>query len=210
MSVPPGFTLVEKSPINALRIGYLDAVVPEARFVHIVRDGIDVAVSIERMAAITRRMVFRAPLNEWWGAGDAKWHALERDGRAADYYADELHELTTDAQRGAYEWLLSLREVEGRRACLGSRFVELRYQDLADNPSKTLQVVMDSVGLSCPDWWLEQAVAVVRPARNSHGTPLALPDQMCEDFNRLQRRFGFKGQATLRNHGDLSYGSVTT
>jgi hypothetical protein len=28
MSPPPGFTLVEKSPINALRIGYLEAVAP--------------------------------------------------------------------------------------------------------------------------------------------------------------------------------------
>jgi hypothetical protein len=202
MSARPGFTFVEKSPINALRIGYLDAVAPEARFVHIVRDGIDVTHSIERMAAVTRRMVFRPPLNEWWGVGEAKWTALVRDGRAAGYYPDEVCQLTTDAQRGAYEWLLSLREVEGWRARLGSRFVELRYQDLIDDPRTTLQAVMDSVRLSCPDSWLEQAAAKVSPASNSNGKVLALPDQMCEDFNRLQANFRFKGRATVRNHGD--------
>ena len=102
MLPPSGLTLVEKSPINALRIGYLDAIAPEARFVHIVRDGVDVAHSIERLAAVTRRMAFRAPLNEWWGVGDAKWVALERDGREAGYYADELHWLT----RGCPTWRL--------------------------------------------------------------------------------------------------------
>jgi hypothetical protein len=204
MSAPPGFTFVEKSPINTLRIGYLDAVAPEARFVHIVRDGIDVTRSIERIAAVTRRMAFRPPLNEWWGVGEAKWTGLVRDGRAAGYYPDEVCQLTTDAQRGAYEWLLSQREVGGWRPRLGSRFVELRYQDLTDDPETTLRTVMDSVGLSCPDSWLEQATARVSPASSSAGTGLALPDQMCDDFNDLQASFGFKGRATPRNHGSRS------
>jgi hypothetical protein len=200
MSAPPGFTFVEKSPINTLRIGYLDAVAPEARFVHIARDGIDVTRSIERMAGITRRMVFRPPLNEWWGVGEAKWTALVRDGQAASYYSDEVGQLTTDAQRGAYEWLLSLREVEGWRVRLGSRLVELRYQDLANDPETTLRTLMDRVGLSCPHSWLAQAAASVSPVRNSDGTGLALPSQMCDDFNCFQARFGFRGRATLKSH----------
>lgn len=208
MSVPPGFTFVEKSPINALRIGYLDALAPEARFVHIVRDGVDVTRSIERMATVTRRMVFRPPLNEWWGVGDAKWTALVRDGRASGYYPDEVRELTTDAQRGAYEWLISLREVEGWRTRLGSRLIELRYQDLADDPKTTLQTVMSSVGLPCPDSLLDQVTARVNPASNSNGKALALPSQMCEDFNRLQASFAFKGRASVRRHGDQPDGGA--
>jgi hypothetical protein len=198
MSAPPGFTFVEKSPINALRIGYLDAMAPGARFVHIVRDGIDVAHSIDRMASVTRRMVFRQPLNEWWGVGDAKWAALERDGRAAGYYPDEVHQLTTDAQRGAYEWSLSLREVAAWRSRLGPRLTELRYQELTDDPRETLQAVTDSVGLSCPDWWLGQAAARVSPASRSQSKPLFLPNQICGDFNNLQAGFGFKGRATVQ------------
>jgi hypothetical protein len=207
MSAPPGLTFVEKSPINALRIGYLDAVAPEARFVHIVRDGIDVTRSIERMAAVTRRMAFRPPLNEWWGVGEAKWTALVRDGRAAGYYPDEVGQLTTDAQRGAYEWLLSLREVDGWRARLESRFIELRYQDLTNDPGTTLLRVMDAVELPCPDSWLERATARVSKAGNSAGKGLALPDQMCDDFNGFQAGFGFRGRATVRHHSDPSDGS---
>jgi Sulfotransferase family len=206
MSAPPGFTRVEKSPINSLRIGYLEVVAPEARFVHIVRDGIDVVRSIERLAAVTRRMAFRPPLNEWWGVGDAKWTALERDGRAAGYYPDELDHITTDAERGAYEWLLSLREVERWRARLGSRFVELRYQDLIDDPKGTLETVMASVRLSCPSGWLESAIAKVSPVGKSNNATLSLPNEMCADFNSIQASFGFLGRASIEKSRRRSSG----
>jgi CelD/BcsL family acetyltransferase involved in cellulose biosynthesis len=198
MSASAGLTLVEKSSINALRIGYLDALAPEARFVHIVRDGVDVAHSIERIAAVTRKPAFRPALNEWWGVDNVKWTTLERDGRAGGYYPDDVCLLATDAQRGAYEWLLSVREVEAWRACLGSRFCELRYQDLVDNPSETLRAVMDSVHLPCPDGWVEQAAALVVPASRQHGETITLPGQMCTDFNSLQAGFQFSGRAIAK------------
>ena len=203
MLAPPGLTLVEKSPINALRIGYLNALAPEARFVHIVRDGCDVARSIEQIATVTRRMAFRAPLNEWWGVGDAKWTALESDGRSAAYYSDELHQLTTDLQRGAYEWLVSLREVEYWRSRLESRFVELRYQDLTTDPRGTPQTVMHSVNLSCPDWWLERSIMKVSRRGRPHEKAPTLPDQMCADFNRFQEKFGFVGRAAVQERDDV-------
>jgi hypothetical protein len=196
MSAPTGLTLAEKSPVNALRIDYLESIVPDARFVHIVRDGIDVARSIEKMAGVTKKMTFRPPLNEWWGVGDAKWAALELDGRKAGYYPEEARQLTTDYQRGAYEWLLSLHEIEARRTRLGSRLVEFRYQDLTVYPVETLRTAMESLGLTCPSSWLDEAAAQVSPARGGgRGKPLMLPHGMCTDFNRVQEKFQFNGRA---------------
>jgi hypothetical protein len=190
-----GYALVEKSPINALRIGFLEALEPAARFIHIVRDGVDVAHSIARVAAVTRRMAFRSPLNQWWGVGDAKWAALRRDGKAVNYYPEEVDHLVTDAQRGAYEWLLSLREVEAWQERLGSRICEVRYQDLTSQPQHTLQELTDSLGLSSPDSWLEEITAHVRPIKAESCEPLILPGQMRADFNRFQTRFAFRGRA---------------
>ena len=199
MLPPSSLALVEKSPINALRIGYLNAMAREARFVHIVRDGVEVAHSIERLAAVTRKMAFRAPLNEWWGVGDAKWAALERDGREAGYYSDELHRLTRDVQRGAYEWLVSMHEVERWRAGLGARFVELRYQDLVADPKGTLERVTNSVRLTCPQRWLEQAVTKVNRTSKPCDGRLTLPPQICARFNSFQASFGFTGRATVQD-----------
>lgn len=205
MSVSPHLVLVEKNPINSLRIGYLNALAPEARFVHIVRDGVDVARSIERQAAITLRRAFRPPQNGWWGVRDAKWVALERDGAAAGYCPQAARQLTTNSQRGAYEWLVSVGEVEAWRTRLGSRLCEIRYEDFANETKKMLCWLMNSLELSCPAWWLEQVTAEVRAARDGHGDPLALPDQMSTDFDRLQASFEFKGrviaQSPARRYG---------
>ena len=196
ISAPTGLTLVEKSPVNSLRIDYLESLEPDARFVHIVRDGVDVVRSIEKVAGITRRMAFRPPLNDWWGVGDTKWTALELDRRKAGYHPEEARQLTTDSQRGAYEWLLSLHEIEARRTRLGSRLVEFRYQDLTESPRETLRAVMESLALTCPNSWLGEAAARVSPVRGrGDGKPLMLPHGMCTDFNRLQKEFQFNGRA---------------
>jgi hypothetical protein len=200
MSPRRGFTLVEKSPINALRIGYLDALAPDARFVHIVRDGVDVAHSIVKLAAVTGRMAFRPPLNDWWGVGGVKWPALARDGGAAGYYPDEVGWLNADVQRGAYEWLVSLREVEAWRSRLGPRLIECRYEDLTNDPRGTLKLVIGALELPCPDWWLEQVVVQVKPATRRYGEPLSLPVQMCVDFNSHQAKFEYKGRAIQLRH----------
>jgi hypothetical protein len=196
MSPSPCFTLVEKSPINALRIGFLEAIAPGARFVHIVRDGVDVAYSIERKAGVTRRLAFRPPLNNWWGVGDTKWTALKQDGRAAGYYPDEVDELITDAQRGAYEWLLSVREVNAWRAHLGVRLIEFRLDDLINEPRKVLKSLIDALDLSSSDEdWLDQAIIKVHRPKDQEGSKLTLPGQMQVDFNYWQERYDFKGRA---------------
>ncbi len=196
MSPRRGFTLVEKSPVNALRLGFLDAIAPSARFVHIVRDGVEVAQSIERKASGARRMAFGPPLNNWWGISGAKWTALVRDGREAGYYAGEIRHLTADDQRGAYEWLVSVREINAWQSRLGPRLLELRLEDLISEPRKQLKSVVDWLGLLPSDeGWLDEAIQLVRPISNDYKTELTLPGQMRADFNELQESYHFKGRA---------------
>ena len=78
---------------------------------------------------------------------------------------------------------------------LGSRYVEVRYQDLTKDPRATLQALMGSLQLSSPDGWLQQAIPLVAPAKTREYASLLLPDQICADFNSLQESFGFKGRA---------------
>jgi hypothetical protein len=152
------------------------------------------------MAAANRRLAFRPPLNNWWGVGDTKWAALAQDGIAASYYPGEVSQLATDAQRGAYEWLLSVREVNAWRARLGTRLIELRLDDLVNDPGRTAKSVIDGLGLSlATEEWLDQAIRRVHPVTNDYDTELTLPDQMLADFNRLQESYDFKGRANNRD-----------
>ena len=155
--------------------------------------------SIEQKAGVTRRLALRAPLNNWWGVGDVKWTVLKQDGRAAGYYPDEVHELTTDAQRGAYEWLLScVRLMLGERtlghaSSSSGSMTSSATRERRSNPS------LMHWGLLFPDAeWLDQASIKVHHATNESDTELALPGQMQVDFNKLQESYHFKCRATSK------------
>ena len=101
--------IIEKTPINTLRIGYLNALAPQSKFVHIVRDGVDVSSSIAQLATTNSYKIANKPkLNQWWGVENYKWKALSRGGADAGYYPHEVSLLKTHCERGAYEWLVSL------------------------------------------------------------------------------------------------------
>ena len=108
----------------------------------------------------------------------------------------EVSQLTSDAQRGAYEWLLSTREVNAWRARLGKRLIEPRLDDLISDPRTVIKSVIDGLGLSlASEEWLDEATMKIHPGTTDYGTEVALPDQMLADFNELQESYNFKGKA---------------
>lgn len=190
----PGTCLVEKTPLNVARIDYLDALVPNARYIHLVRDGYEVASSIARLASKNSyRIAGKPDMNQWWGVGDYKWRALVRDGQSAGYYPGQVTE--TDGlgmRRGAYEWLVSLREVDRYRSKLGRRLLEIRYPDLVSETIQVLTDVCDLLDIRPRREWLAAAARLIRhDFRESTRKPLELPLQMAEGFKRYQERFGF-------------------
>ncbi|MHC4903563.1 MAG: sulfotransferase family protein [Planctomycetota bacterium] len=188
--------LVEKTPINALRIGFLEALAPRARYVHIVRDGVDVCRSIERVATRSAyKMGGKPTMNQWWAVDNVKWDALLRDGAAAGYHADEARRLQGHLAMGAYEWIVSLLEVDRKREALGDRLLEIRYPDLTAEPAPELENVCRFLQLPAPTSWLEEAAKVVGPARHHEGPAVILPESMCRTFNAYQERFGFANRA---------------
>lgn len=191
-------TIIEKTPINTLRIGYLNALAPHAKFVHIVRDGVDVSRSIARLATTNSYKIAGKPkLNQWWGVENSKWKALSLDGAGAGYYPDEVALLKTDYERGAYEWLVSLGEVDRWRKQLGDRLHEITYNQLTTDPEATLCGITGFLNLDSPTPWLEQTVKKIAPTRQTGGATLKLPPAMCKAFNSYQERFGFANYAVI-------------
>jgi hypothetical protein len=188
--------LVEKTPINAMRIGFLEALAPQASFVHIVRDGVDVCRSIDRIAtANTYKMGGKPTANQWWSVDDAKWEALVRDGTAAGYHEHEVRQVQGHLARGAYEWLVSLHEVDRCRESLGGRLFELRYPDLTGDPGPVLESICEFLELDSPRAWLDKAAKAIGAARHHEGRAIVLPASMCRSFNDFQERFGFVSRA---------------
>jgi hypothetical protein len=188
--------LIEKTPVNAMRLPFLNSLAPGAAYLHLVRDGVDVARSIARIAREhTYKMLGRQRLNPWWGIDGCKWTFLARDGRNAGHFPEEVDRLQTDEQRGAYEWLVSLAEVDRARSTLGNRLLDVSYPDLTADPARNFTRICQHFMLPAPDDWLQSVVRRVDSQRRNTGDPLALPPAMSEAFNQYQARFGFEGRA---------------
>ncbi len=187
--------VVEKTPHNAVRIGYIDALAPGAKFIHSVRDGVDVARSISRLATTNRYRITGRTLNQWWGIEDAKWKAIVRDGTRTGCFAAELSQLYTHEARGAYEWLISQVEVDRRRDLLGDRLFELTYDSLVRSPATELPKICRFLGLECSDEWLGWAMTIIDRPKSPPCREIVLPPRICRAFNHYQSRWRFSGRA---------------
>lgn len=188
--------IIEKTPHNIARIGFLEALTQDACYIHIVRDGVDVARSIARVAGTNSyKIAGRPEYNQWWGEEDSKWQQLAREGSKRGYFPDEIDLIRGHAQRGVYEWLVSLGEANHWREKLGNRLYELTYTRLTVEPGKVLQEICDFLDLSCFQDWLDKAVSEVHDERHYEDRTIELPPSMCKQFNTYQRRYGFEGRA---------------
>jgi hypothetical protein len=194
-----GQMLIEKTPLNVFRIGYLRAIAPHAKFVHIVRDGVDVAHSIGRLATgSSYRIAGKPHLNQWWGVAGSKWDTLVREGRKVGYFSSEVKLLQTEQQRGAYEWLTSLAQMDSWRSELGSSLHEIVYDKLICSPQSTLRQLCMFLELDAPSNWLKSATSAIQkqPYRVKS---VELPETMARVFNRYQQQYQFSQRAVSIN-----------
>jgi hypothetical protein len=128
--------LVEKSPPHLYAAEVIGEVFPEARFVNILRDGRDVAVSMKAAAGT-------------WNPG---WRALTRN-----------------VYQTAKQWKVAVEWGRAMNERLGDRFLEVRYEDLKQDPSAVTRRIFDFCRIPCDDALLGQIVAETDFARTYRG-----------------------------------------
>ena len=128
--------LVEKLPINNFRTGFLRAVFPESLFVHIIRDGREVARSIEKLAD--------DPRAGWYGANDYKWKQIADLAIQKGVTSDPDGLCTNSYERGLLEWRLSVEAFQAfKRELPDSAVFEISYNELLSDPVHTLGQVLE-------------------------------------------------------------------
>ncbi len=152
--------LVEKLPINSFRIEFINRLFPEALFIHIIRNGIEVAHSIAEFSN-------RKP---WFGYKEYKWRLLAKYAIQKGY--GSFVDLCTDnILRGMLEWRLSvLSALEGLNNLSDSRKLEIRYEDLVQDPLSICKSLENFIGVK-PDSEM-QAFAVTEIKRKVRSVDL--------------------------------------
>lgn len=137
----PELRLLEKTPKNALRIGFLEKVFPAARYVYLVRDPRENISSIID-AWRSGRFVTYPNLPGWTGP---PWSLLlipDRDALPAD-------DIATIAAR---QWQVAHEAMLDRFEQLpAARVVALRYESLRADPAAALRGLCRSLDIAMPD-----------------------------------------------------------
>ncbi len=204
--------VVEKTCANSLRVSFVDSVVPRARFIHIVRDGRDVAASAaERWAA---------PLEIRYLLKKARFVPLrDLPYYGARYLLNRLHRITSSKRRVA-SWgprfsgmnevlrtsplpvacaLQWRRCVERAMADLAkidpARVFELRYEQFVESPDEQLRGLVEFMQLDVPAAAIRGAVENVSAksvGRWQHTLDADVIEQIHLLCGDLLRRLGYR------------------
>lgn len=129
--------LVEKLPENNFRLNFLRGIFPDALFVHIIRNGLHVAHSIERACK-----EYRDTQSPWFGINEYKWTQLLEYASAFREYQHLPNLCQTDFDRGLLEWRLSVEAA--LKFCAStqpSKHIQLRYEELVESPVLVLEKI---------------------------------------------------------------------
>jgi hypothetical protein len=181
--------IVEKLPHNVCRIRWLHALLPSAKFVHIVRDGRSAVRSIANMAKDTQWMVGKWKQNRQWGVNDKKWKTLrpeaEQMGIAVPAAGND-----TDEVRAAVEWLYSVRSGEIDGPTLADQYLQVSYERIVAAPTKMVKAIFEFLGLPTVQDALHRSKSLVY-----HTAPppprIALPPKLSSQFEADLHRLGY-------------------
>jgi len=158
--------VVDKYPEMIFRIPFLHAIFPDAKFVFLIRNGLDTLRSITSWSS-THADHVETEMHDWWGVNNRKWKLLLEEVVAHDKILaplmDEISTFTWNADMAAVEWIVTMREGLYWMKKLPDAVHLVRYEELVKNPDETLAALLDFCQLPRDEIMLEYAHNVLSP-----------------------------------------------
>lgn len=153
-----GEVLVNKRIANNRRIPLLATAFPDARYVEVVRDGRAVALSLSKV--------------NWWPNMTLWWLGM----KPGEWEAQGGHPLELCARH----WVEEVRVLEeGGRLIAPDRHLQIRYEDLIDEPATVLARIAEFGGLDPADRrWTSQLDRLQYPDRNEQWRKALPPEDV--------------------------------
>ena len=170
--------VVEKTCANSLRVPFVNSILPEAKYIFIYRDGLDVAASARlRWTAgldipyLLRKVRFVPPVDLPYYGGRYlrsriyRWFSHEKRlafwGPALDNMKDILTRYSLN-EVCALQWQRCVENAESAFADMpADRVVRIRYEDFVQKPGPELKKVLDFIKINYTDAEVTAAVTGV-------------------------------------------------
>jgi hypothetical protein len=167
----------DKTPDYGAYLGLLQLLWPGCRFVHLVRDGAEVALSMSRH-----------PGYQWLaGARETWWVPASFNGY---YRAVTGGPMPLGAYAALWERRVRRIRDEARRIRSGT-FLEVRFERLLDRPIETLEEICRFVGLPAVGPWTARAAARVDRQRPASRCSPEVVEAMGDGPRRLMTELGY-------------------
>jgi hypothetical protein len=148
-------SLIDKTPRNALRVPFVDALFPDARYVYLQRDGRDNVNSLINAWRTPRYRTYLLPEPHAIPGVDPRWWKFV------------LYEGWREDRRGPLEVVCARQWIACNEAALDAatsigpeRWWRTRYEDLVDDPETEIAKIVDFLGLPYAREIEERAAAV--------------------------------------------------
>lgn len=129
---------IEKLPINNFRLHFIHKIFPDARFIHIYRNGVEVAKSIQKLS----------DRGGWFGANSYKWDKLVEYAENKDDTFGLPALCDNNFDKGLLEWRLSTEAaIEFLSQLPKEKFFEFKYDELVENPVEAISNVLEFIGI---------------------------------------------------------------
>lgn len=184
--------VVDKYPELLFRIPFVQRVFPDAKFLVLVRNGMDVCRSIGNWSA-THGTSHDGSSIDWWGKNDRKWHCLidEVVDSEADLreHREYFRSLTKQSDRAALEWILTMRAADGVTRRIPEHAKLIRYENLTNDPQQTLGGILEFCSLPADEKMESYALDVLRPRAGQ--TDFALDERLRAPFESMMKTFSY-------------------
>lgn len=206
-------TVVEKTCANSLRVGFVDAILPEARYIFIVRDGRDVVSSaMKRWTApldipyLLRKARFVPPVDIPYYASryvGNRIHRIMSGEKRLAFWGPRFHGMqemlanSTLAEVCAAQWVRCVERSESDFQTIDAsgRLCRVQYEDLVLSPGAEIQRIVRFLGVEMSQSQAEQMGRNL--SRDSIGK--WQKDMATRDLDRIQplllsvlRRYGYE------------------
>lgn len=180
--------VVEKTCANSLRVPFVAAVLPEARFLYIVRDGVDVVASAGKrwqgelelpgLPYFLAKARF-APLTDLprygWSFLKARWHMLTGKSEHLGSWGPKFAGMTDVAaaplpELVARQWAACVTRSDAAFQGMDTgRVLNIRYEDFVSNPEETLREILGFLATQATEVEIEAAISGVRSSSVGKG-----------------------------------------
>lgn len=204
--------VVEKTCANSLRVAFVNAILPDAKFIHIIRDGRDVVSSAQKRWTARLDLPYVMAKARFVPISDVPYYAsrylwnriymLSSGEKRLAFWGPRFRDLD-DALRSypleevcALQWMRCVEKAEDELASIEpSRVHRVHYEDFVSEPAAELKKIIAFLGLEKVTGFMDQWVAPVKTDSVGKGKREMKSDRMLSVENLMKSTLNRLGYA---------------